>query len=124
MANAAPGRSGSMTDSELGTQELTPRVMSLEQRLNARSAKPGRQVQDWAPTVTLIALVIYGSARFGDAVFYARLGTNPDAVGLNYAVTLSRVATVMAVAGAGMLAIILVGIIYRILPIGGRRPSS
>ena len=113
MANAAPGRSGSMTDSELGTQELTRRVMSLEQRLNARSAKPGRQVQDWAPTVTLIALVIYGSARFGDAVFYARLGTNPDAVGLNYAVTLSRVATVMAVAGAGMLAIILVGIIYR-----------
>lgn len=63
-------------------------------------------LQKWAAAGSLLALGIYGAARFGDAAFYARLGTNPDAVGLDYSVTLSRVATTIAVSGASLLALV------------------
>lgn len=62
--------------------------------------------------MTLFALAIYGAARFGDTAFYARLGTDPDTVGLNYGITLSRVATTIAVASASVLALFLFGALY------------
>jgi hypothetical protein len=71
---------------------------------------PGRaDFQRWTALVTLFALAIYGAARFGDTAFYARLGTDPDTVGLNYGITLSRVATTIAVASASVLALFLFG---------------
>jgi hypothetical protein len=39
-----------------------------------------------------VGLAVYGSVRFADTAFYARLGTTPDSVGISYAETLSRVA--------------------------------
>jgi len=74
--------------------------------------RPGRwSTQDILGWLTLGALVVYGSVRFADSAFYSRLGTSPDAVGLDYAATLSRVAgvvvlflaTVMLIAGLGRL---------------------
>jgi hypothetical protein len=71
---------------------------------------PGRtDFQRWTALVTLLALAIYGAARFGDTAFYARLGTDPDTVGLNYGITLSRVGTTTAVASASVLALFLFG---------------
>lgn len=40
----------------------------------------------------VVGLAVYGSVRFADTVFYARLGTTPDSVGISYSETLSRVA--------------------------------
>jgi hypothetical protein len=43
-------------------------------------------------TLGLVGIAVYGSVRFADTAFYARLGTTPDSVGITYAETLSRVA--------------------------------
>lgn len=111
-ANARPNDGARALDDAAttgaGFSDPATRVAQLEQHdLTPKST--GWQVQDWIAIATLIALVIYGSARFGDAAFYARLGTDPNAVGLNYGVTLSRVATTIAVTGAGVVASLLYG---------------
>lgn len=90
----------------------TPLMVSLhpDSQTAAPAQLPGRtDFQRWTALVTLFALAIYGAARFGDTAFYARLGTDPDTVGLNYGITLSRVATTIAVASAGVLALFLFG---------------
>jgi hypothetical protein len=91
--------------------ETSPDVPSdLAERVAALEQHPGRtDFQSWTAVVTLLALAIYGAARFGDTAFYARLGTDADTVGLNYGVTLARVATTVAVASAGVLALFLFG---------------
>jgi hypothetical protein len=48
----------------------------------------------------IIGLAVYGSVRFADTAFYSRLGTTPDAVGINYAETLGRVAGPVALLAA------------------------
>lgn len=78
---------------------LAARAAALEHR------REKTDFQSWTAVVTLSALAIYGAARFGDRAFYARLGTDPDTVGMNYAVTLARVATSVVVAGAGVFAL-------------------
>jgi uncharacterized membrane-anchored protein len=91
-----PGATG--TPSKI-LSDLTSRVAALEHRPEKTD------FQSWTAVVTLSALAIYGAARFGDRAFYARLGTDPDTVGLNYGVTLARVATSVVVAGAGVVAL-------------------
>jgi hypothetical protein len=49
-------------------------------------------LKDVLGVLSVVGLVIYGSVRFADTAFYARLGTSPDDVGISYATTLSRVA--------------------------------
>jgi hypothetical protein len=83
--------------------DLASRVAALEHRPEKTD------FQSWTAVVTLSALAIYGAARFGDTAFYARLGTDADTVGLNYGVTLARVATTVVVAAAGVLALFLFG---------------
>jgi hypothetical protein len=83
--------------------DLAERVAALEHR----PRKP--DFESWTAVVTLSALAIYGAARFGDSAFYARLGTDADTVGLNYGVTLARVATTVVVAGAGVVALFFFG---------------
>ncbi|MFI2076564.1 hypothetical protein [Streptomyces triculaminicus] len=41
---------------------------------------------------TLLGLLLYGVARFGNAVFYARLGVSPDEIGVDPPLLLGRVA--------------------------------
>jgi hypothetical protein len=83
--------------------DLTARVAVLERQ--PRKA----DFQTWTAFLTLFALAIYGAARFGDAAFYARLGTDADTVGLTYGVTLARVATSVAVTGSSILVLFLSG---------------
>lgn len=102
--------SNNATDAPQGTE--TSLVVSLDcPALATGPAKVHRRadLQTWTGLVTLFALAIYGAARFGDTAFYARLGTDPDTVGLNYAITLSRVATTIAVASASVIALFLFG---------------
>jgi hypothetical protein len=88
------------------TETPSKTLSDLASRVAALEHRPGKtDFQSWTAVVTLSALAIYGAARFGDTAFYARLGTDPDTVGLNYGVTLARVATTVVVAGAGMLAL-------------------
>jgi hypothetical protein len=54
---------------------------------------------------TIGAIAVYGAARFGASTFYARLGTTPDAVGLDYVRTLSRVSSAVVL---GLSSIVLV----------------
>ncbi|MEV8458736.1 MULTISPECIES: hypothetical protein [Streptomyces] len=42
-----------------------------------------------------MGLLLYGVTRFGNAAFYARLGTTPDEIGIDHAVLLDRVAGVI-----------------------------
>src|SRR5262249_41216144 len=83
--------------------DLASRINALEQRHRRTD------FEAWTAVLTLFALAIYGAARFGDTAFYARLGTDPDTVGMNYGVTLARVATTVAVAGAALLTLFLFG---------------
>jgi uncharacterized membrane-anchored protein len=90
-----------------GATETPSKMLSdLASRVAALEHRPEKtDFQSWTAVVTLSALAIYGAARFGDTAFYARLGTDADTVGLNYGVTLARVATSVVVAGAGVVAL-------------------
>ncbi|WP_157852790.1 hypothetical protein RFN58_28820 [Streptomyces iakyrus] len=54
-------------------------------------------ISSLAALVTIIGLLIYGTTRFAQAAFYARLGLTPEDVGLTPALTLGRVAGVILV---------------------------
>jgi hypothetical protein len=87
-----------------GLSDLAARIAVLERQGSGRT-----DFQTWTAIATLFAIAIYGAARFGDTAFYARLGTDADAVGLNYGVTLARVGTTIAVSAAGVLVLFLFG---------------
>jgi hypothetical protein len=92
------------------TETPSKELSDLASRVAALEHRPERaDFQSWTAVVTLSALAIYGAARFGDTAFYARLGTDADTVGLNYGVTLARVATTVVVAGAGVVALFFFG---------------
>jgi hypothetical protein len=99
--------SGQGTAEVPGTTETSSKMLSdVALRVTALERRRERtDFQSWTAVVTLSALAIYGAARFGDTAFYARLGTDADTVGLNYGVTLARVATSVVVAGAGVVAL-------------------
>jgi hypothetical protein len=83
---------------------LAARVAVLEQQSKGKT-----DFQTWTAVATLSAVAIYGAARFGETDFYARLGTDPDAVGLTYGVTLARVGTTAAVSAFGLILLFLAG---------------
>jgi hypothetical protein len=102
--------SNNTTDASQGTGASLVVPLDLPASATGPAKVRGRaDLQTWTGLVTLFALAIYGAARFGDTAFYARLGTDPDTVGLNYAITLSRVATTIAVASASVIALFLFG---------------
>ena len=55
----------------------------------------------------IVGLAVYGSVRFADTMFYARLGTTPDNVRTSYSETLSRVGGPVALVTASVVTTVL-----------------
>jgi hypothetical protein len=110
MNEVASSPNSSTAKETTATEAPSKELSDLATRVAALEHRPEKaDFQSWTAVATLSALAIYGAARFGDTAFYARLGTDADTVGLNYGVTLARVATTVVVAGAGAVALFFFG---------------
>lgn len=81
------------------------------------------------PAVTLAGLMLYGSLRLANGIFFGRFGFQPEEVGLGYAETIAGAIALLLFIGigriiAGFLAVILAALVGVLRPGQGRvRPS-
>lgn len=78
------------------------------------------------PAVTLAGLMLYGSLRLANGIFYGRLGFRPEEVGLGYAETISGAVGVLVFLAigriiAGFLAVFLAALVGVLWPGRGHR---